>query len=488
MLTCSTIGSSRSTDMTQAPVTVVLFCPTRKTENLAGSIAEMQHQVLQPLTWKFVDDQTDLLNLNWEGRTLLVCEYYEKVHEILRTFATLIQTIVWSPAGQVESRTAACLIAANARQVVHGTVDTLIQAICDQVAEMDDQVTDDTLDRMAVEHGLIGYHPKWRDVLRYIYWCAPSEHPVIVTGETGCGKELVATTLHKYSPRREKSFVAVNAHNIPDDKAMATSHLVGHSKGAYTGADRAHAGYFKMAEHGTLFLDEGQEMGMGVQASLLRIIEQRPAEILGGEEQVEFPDVRIVVGTAINLCQLVGEKKFRDDLYFRLNVLRIDLPPLRDRRSDIPLLINHFIKTLRDGLKSQCVGVSSSVGDLFLHYDWPGNVRELRNLLLAAMILYPKAVQIDLHHLPRDFLLGMSKRHTTNGDIDTVPHFTPALPESAPLISSNRQHEREMIKQALERNEFNRTRTARDLGICRVTLQKKIKRYGLQDYGLEPAK
>jgi DNA-binding NtrC family response regulator len=240
--------------------------------------------------------------------------------------------------------------------------------------------------RLQRETGIIGETEAMREVLERVVQIAPTQATVTITGESGTGKELVARGLHALSPRRHKRFIAVNVAALPD--TLLESELFGHEKGAFTGAVDSRRGLFELAHGGTIFLDEIGEMPLATQTKLLRVLEQREFLRVGGEESIRV-DVRIIAATNQDLRQLVALKEFRRDLYYRLNVLSIHLPPLRERREDIPLLVAEFVREASQRNERPFPGIAPEAVELLKRLHWPGNVRELRNLVESMVVLAP---------------------------------------------------------------------------------------------------
>jgi DNA-binding NtrC family response regulator len=240
--------------------------------------------------------------------------------------------------------------------------------------------------RLQAVTGIVGETDAMHEVLERVVQIAPVSSTVLVTGESGTGKELVARGLHALSPRRHKPFIAVNVAALPD--TLLESELFGHEKGAFTGAIDARKGLFELANGGTIFLDEIGEMPLATQTKLLRVLEQREFLRVGGERPIHI-DVRIVAATNQDLRQLVTVREFRQDLYYRLNVLHIELPPLRERRADVPLLVRRFSQEVSERLGRPFSGISDEAMEILVRHDWPGNVRELRNLVESMVVLAP---------------------------------------------------------------------------------------------------
>lgn len=285
---------------------------------------------------------------------------------------------------------------------------------------------------------------------------AESESTVLIEGESGTGKELVARAIHELSPRRDKPLVTVNCGALPD--TLLESELFGYKAGAFTDARKDKAGRFALAEGGTIFLDEIGDVSPALQVRLLRILEQKSYEPLGGTESVKA-NVRIVTASNKSLEDLVKTGTFRRDLYYRVNVVRIALPPLRDRREDIPLLIEHFIARFNRLREREVAGVASETLGILLAHDYPGNVRELENIIEYAFILCPGGL-IQPKHLPEP--------------------FHPKLRETvAPGVKTLRELEASFISEVLRRHHGNRLAAAKELGIHKTTLWRKIRQLGI---------
>jgi transcriptional regulator with PAS, ATPase and Fis domain len=274
---------------------------------------------------------------------------------------------------------------------------------------------------------------------------------VLITGESGTGKELVARAIHAASPRRGQPFVPINCGAIPD--ALLESQLFGHVKGAFTGAAQASPGLFAAADHGTVFLDEIGEMPVHLQVKLLRVIEEKQVWPVGGTKPVRA-GIRIIASTNRNLAEEVEAGRFRGDLFYRLNVVHIALPPLRERREDIPMLVDHFIRELNLKLSRQMRGVDAHVLRAFMGYGWKGNVRELEHVIESAMILSEGEV-IIAGDLPRGVVGGQT-------------------PQSDSLREVSRQSERHHIMAVLAQTQFDKREAARILGISLASLYRKL--------------
>jgi two-component system NtrC family response regulator len=307
---------------------------------------------------------------------------------------------------------------------------------------------------------LIGNSDAMREVLEIVRRAAPSEASVLLTGESGTGKELVARAIHQASDRRQAAFVAVNCAAIPAD--LLESELFGHVRGAFTGAIADRAGKFERAHGGTLFLDEVGELPAALQPKLLRALQEHEIDPVGG--QPRKIDVRVVAATNRNIEAALATGQFREDLYYRLAVITVELPPLRARRNDIPLLIQHFLRKYSDGN----LPVSDAALALLVRNDWPGNVRELENTV-QRMVLLRRGDRLDVADLP-DKIRG--------GQLVTVerPSGVVQLPDEGYSLEVL---EREVVLQALERNGWNQSRAAMFLRIPRHVLLYRMEKYGI---------
>jgi DNA-binding NtrC family response regulator len=320
---------------------------------------------------------------------------------------------------------------------------------------------------------IIGSSPAMQQVLHHLQLVAPTRSSVLIVGESGTGKELVANALHQNSPRKEARFVAVNAAAIPPD--ILESEMFGHERGAFTGATQRKVGTFELADKGTLFLDEISELPLALQAKLLRVLEERSFMRVGGTETIRV-DVRILAATNADLALRVSAGTFRSDLYYRLKVVTIALPPLRDRPEDIPVLAQRFFSLFREENGRQGLSLDPEVPAVLQRARWDGNVRELRNLMESLVVLAPvgtTAVRVeDLPDPYRPESAGGRER-------PPFPPLPPPVPAAiAPGPSRTMEEiEREAILRALQETGGNRTRAAEILGIGLRTLQRKLKEY-----------
>src|SRR6201981_437003 len=307
---------------------------------------------------------------------------------------------------------------------------------------------------------LVGGTQAMQEGMRIVEMAAPSSASVLITGETGAGKEIVARTVHRLSPRSSGPFIAINCSAIPE--TLMESEIFGHERGAFTGAAERRIGCFELADSGTLLLDEIGEMPAPTQAKLLRVLEDRKVRRLGSKTETPV-DVRVVAATNKDPEQAVGNGQLRQDLYFRLNVFHIHLPPLRERKDDIPLLVEHILRDINEKHGRHVRGVNPEVLEMFAGYSWPGNVRELRNVLERAAIVSNRDL-IGRAHLPADF----GHAPATAASELTSLRFPLGTPVEAV--------ERELILQTLASTN-NKTRAAELLGISLKTLHNKLKEY-----------
>ncbi|MDH3583897.1 MAG: sigma-54 dependent transcriptional regulator [Phycisphaerae bacterium] len=326
---------------------------------------------------------------------------------------------------------------------------------------------------------MVGSDHQMQRVYDLVEAVAPSKTTVLVMGQSGTGKSMVAQAIHERSGQPDGPFVTFPCGSIPE--TLLESELFGHVKGAFTGADRNKAGKLQAADGGTLFIDEINSATPALQLKLLRVLQEKQFEPVGSHQTVSV-DVRFVLATNEPLDQLVAAGRFREDLYYRINVVNIQLPPLRSRSSDIPLLAEHFIHKYCRETGKVVTGLSQEVAEALVRYQWPGNVRELENAIERAVVLARRPM-IDMDDLPEtiryqspDGEPGFAERRRNPWGIG--PDWQPL-----PLREAMQEPEKQILLAALRFHEWNRQKTAADLDINRTTLYKKIKQYGLEDYG-----
>jgi two-component system NtrC family response regulator len=306
--------------------------------------------------------------------------------------------------------------------------------------------------------GIIGESGRMQEVLSLVHRVAGSDATVLIQGESGTGKELIARAIHHASPRAAGPLVKVNCAALPE--TLLETELFGHEKGAFTGAVAARQGRFELAHGGTLFLDEIGDLPLHLQVKLLRVLQEREFERVGSSRPIAV-DVRLIAATHRDLMALVKTGGFRDDLYYRINVVTIVVPPLRERREDIPALIDHFVRSFAQANRKPIVGLTREARELLLRYDYPGNVRELENLVERAVVL------------TRDDVIGRADLPLT------LQESTTDAAETAGLTAAVEGLERRLIREALARADGVQTRAAEALGISERVLRYKLKKYGL---------
>jgi DNA-binding NtrC family response regulator len=379
-----------------------------------------------------------------------------------------IGVIVVTAVGDVKTAVRAMQAGSSEYMVKPFDVETL-QAVVSRTSERQALMKEVLYLRSEVE----GYHPfvdivgrdeKMLEIFELIKRVADSDATVLITGESGTGKELIARAIHQQSQRVQRPFIAVNCTAIPEH--LIESELFGHERGAFTGAVQRRIGKFELAHTGTLFLDEIGSMRLDMQAKLLRVLQEREIERVGGERTIKV-DVRVVAATNADLRELIKMKAFRDDLYYRLNVIPIYVPPLRARKADIPLLVHYFLDKFNRQFNRCMRGFSPAAMEALEAYDWPGNVRELENIV-ERLVVISKHEMIQLRELPLD----LQSSHT--------PLVEQLDAEGYDLRKAVQQFEREYIRRVLEKTRWNQTAAARILGIHRNTLLGKIEQLDLR--------
>ncbi len=321
------------------------------------------------------------------------------------------------------------------------------------------------LEQAKGKYQMVGVSPALREVFSLIESAAASDSKVLISGESGTGKELVARAIHLRSKRAAGPFITVNCAAIPDD--LIESELFGHEKGAFTGATERKIGQFELAHKGTLFLDEITDMSWCLQAKILRALETEEIQRIGGRELIKV-DTRIIAASNRDIREAVKEKIFREDLYYRLSVIKIHIPPLRERKEDIPILVDHFVKLFSEERKRPPLRFHPQAMEVLINYPWPGNVRELRNLIEKIVVLCPsETVSKEM--------VEISLKETS---LDNHSFFIPKT--KATLSEARDKIERDVILSKLLAHHWNYNKVAKDLHISRATLFNKIKKYGLK--------
>jgi DNA-binding NtrC family response regulator len=375
----------------------------------------------------------------------------------------------------------------------HGTIDSAVKAIKNgafyyltkptdrealvmtvgKAAELANLQQENQLLRTQMEgklqvEGIIGQDPTIQDVIRIVRKVAPSNSTVLIQGESGTGKEVIARGIHKLSPRSARPFVAINCSAIPDN--LIENELFGHERGAFTGATERKIGLIESADKSTLFLDEIADLGVSLQAKILRVLQEREVRRVGGNESFHV-DVRLIAATNRVLAEEVGEGRFREDLYYRVNVVTITLPPLRDRRPDIPLLANHTLARFSHLSSGRVKEISREAMEVLLDYSWPGNVRQLESAIERAILLC-EGDKIMPRDLPQEVL---SRKTPGRADRSRSDRF------EIPSEGLNFEHfERDLILQAMEKSDWIIAKAAKMLGMSYRTLQYRLDKFGLK--------
>lgn len=331
------------------------------------------------------------------------------------------------------------------------------RALKSKTLESENKDLHQRLDERFNLEGIVGHSQPLVEMLNRVKLVAPSKATILIEGETGTGKEMVAQGIHQLSPRSKKPFMAVHCAALP--ATLLESELFGHEKGAFTGATERRIGRFESADGGTLFLDEIGEISLGTQVKLLRFLEQKTFERIGSSKLIKV-DIRLIAATNRNLARMVEEGSFREDLYFRLNVVQIVMPPLRDRQDDIPILLDHFLKEFGRENGAEPPTIEPGAMRVLQGYPWPGNIRELRNFAENSVVLN-RGGRI------RDFDLDPKFR-----GVAVTAASTPGLPANNPL--SVEENEKRLLREALVEARGNRTKAAQLMGISRRTLHRKL--------------
>ena len=344
-----------------------------------------------------------------------------------------------------------------------GTLEALIQlGLGRQRLVLEQHELRRRLDEQYGLGSLVGKSRGMVKVYEAVRQIAPTRATVLIEGETGTGKDLVAQAIHTNSPRRDASFVKLNCASIPE--ALVESELFGHVAGAFTGATHARKGRFELADKGTLFLDEVGELSPALQAKLLRVLENQQFERLGDSRTITV-DVRLIAATNRSLEKMAAEGTFRDDLYYRLRVVTIGMPSLRQRREDIPLLVDHFVREASRANNKQIEGITRNATDVLMRYDWPGNVRELKNIIEGIVIMARTGKLLDVQDIPEHL------RRTTTPEVREM---------RIPTGSTMGEVERIVIEETMKACGFNKERCAKTLDIGLRTLYRKLKEYDIR--------
>jgi two-component system response regulator AtoC len=314
-----------------------------------------------------------------------------------------------------------------------------------------------------VFENMVGVSQRMQQLFSLVAEVGKNQSTVLITGESGTGKELIARAIHQSGARRDRPFVAVDCAAIPEN--LVESEMFGHEKGAFTDATSQKIGKFELASGGTLLLDEIGNLHQDIQCKILRVLEEREIQRVGGTRTIKI-DARIIAATNIDLKKAVKEGRFRQDLYYRLNVIPVFVPPLRERREDVPVLIDHFIKAFNRDFNKSIQGISKEALNLLVNYNWPGNVRELRNIIERLVALNNEAV-ISHKRLPLDIL--MSKEEKPDDYFDKIS-----------LRDARYEFEKQFILKVLEKTNWNQTKAAQLLGVHRNALIYKIRAYKLR--------
>jgi two-component system nitrogen regulation response regulator NtrX len=446
-----------------------------------------------------VDDEESILKslgaiLKDEGYEVLTAESGEQALKIIEEeLPSLVLLDIWLPG--IDGIEVLKRIKADFPQVMvimmsgHGTIETAVKAtklgafdfiekplslekvilLVDHALDMARLEEENLLLRQKVmpSYELTGCSESIKELKEMISIIAPTNAWVLIMGENGTGKELVARSLHRQSRRAQKPFVEVNCAAIPDD--LIESELFGHEKGAFTGATQQKRGKFDLAHEGTIFLDEVADMSLKAQAKILRILQEKKFERVGGNRTITV-DVRVIAATNKDLEKEMEAGRFRQDLFYRLNVIPLRVPPLRERKEDIPLLVERFLKEFAEKEGEPVKTITEEALEILMQHDWPGNVRELKNLIERLVILVPSPV-IDSDDIPPFTLPNVGEKREIDREI------------ADSLREAKMEFERKFILQKLRENGWNISKTAEAIGLERSNLHRKIKSYGIEIKG-----
>ncbi len=422
------------------------------------TVADSTEALITVSTNKVAVVISDIIMPKMDGMQLLV---------EIKKVSPLTEVIMLTAEGSVSGAVEAVHQGAFTYLVKPVNIDELIRTI-KKAFEVYAVKEENTVLKQQVTEGnvpLIGNNEKIREIREKIDTVAPTDVIVMISGESGTGKEIVANLIHTQSKRSQKPFIKVNCAALTE--SILESELFGHEKGAFTGADKVHQGRFEMANHGTLLLDEIGELPINTQGKLLRVLQEKEFERVGGSSTIKT-DFRLITSTNKDLVSEVGKGDFREDLFYRINVFPIVMPPLRERKDDIPLLVEFFYEKCLIEMRKTKFPVPSEVLEIFMNYDWPGNVRELKNII-ERMVVLSKKGEMQIEDIPEQIKMGKL--------IESKEYFHL---NKGTLEQARARFERQYILEVLDRTEWNITKAARDLGIARKNLYRKIKEYKIQ--------
>ncbi|MBM3860952.1 MAG: sigma-54-dependent Fis family transcriptional regulator [Verrucomicrobia bacterium] len=427
-------------------------------DRYAVLVAEDGQKALQLLEGRHVDVLiTDLKMPGLDGMGLL-----KRAMALQKPPVCIVMTAYGSIESAVEAMQAGAYHYLTKPNINLDELELVIQrALNTRQIEVENVSLREQLDHKFGMETIVGKSSAMQQVFDIVQQVAPTRATALITGETGTGKELIAHAIHNLSLRKKAPFIAVHAAALPS--TLLESELFGHEKGAFTGSVERRIGRFELADGGTLFLDEIGELEPQMQVKLLRVLEERAFERLGGQKTIEV-DVRLIAATNKDLRKQVAEGKFRDDLFYRLSVVTIPLPPLRERRDDIPLLVAAFLRQCSEENGKSVTELTPDVINVLMAYDWPGNVRELRNTV-EQMVVLARSEKLTLRDVPAVIRGG--------ADLTKI-----AVVRTGMTVE---EAEKELIVQALKELKGNRTKAAEKIGMSRRTLHRKLKRYGLEE-------